>query len=431
MVKTVKNNDAKKIVYNVLWMIFDKVFMLIMNLLVTVQVANHFGAMEYGSYQYAVNVVAIFEILVTFVDSRVVKSKYYHYSANTVVFAANISRILFSIISGIIGVCFILFFSNDMKFSAMFIILLLNTIIINVKAGMANRFEFLLMSKKIVVASDLATVIGAIMQLMAVRFDWSIIVISLIALFTSIMNVLIVYIQYKWEFKERLICKFDRKLFKSMIRQSVPLAIAASCATIYTRCDSVMIGMLMTTAEVGVYSISLKLISVVQIALSPVRESVYPKLIALYNTDKTAYQKMYIRVSSMLTWMYIIGVAFSFFILPFLFRFLNAEYAEAFPIYKIYVLGTFFMYNAALRAGHYTMINKGNILMYTQLFSLVLNVILNYVGISWIGVYGAAIATIITQGLSLMISNLFFGQEGRDVFKWQIKALNPVNIFIK
>ena len=30
-----------------------------------------------------------------------------------------------------------------------------------------------------------------------------------------------------------------------------------------------------------------------------------------------------------------------------------------------------------------------------------------------------------------MISNLFFGQEGRDVFKWQIKALNPVNIFIK
>lgn len=105
MVKTVKNNDAKKIVYNVLWMIFDKVFMLIMNLLVTVQVANHFGAMEYGSYQYAVNVVAIFEILVTFVDSRVVKSKYYHYSANTVVFAATISRILFSIISGIIGVC--------------------------------------------------------------------------------------------------------------------------------------------------------------------------------------------------------------------------------------------------------------------------------------------------------------------------------------
>ena len=277
---------------------------------------------------------------------------------------------------------------------------------------MANRFEFLLMSKKIVVASDLATVIGAIMQLMAVRFEWSIIVISLIALSTSIMNVLIVYIQYKWEFKERLICKFDRKLFKSMIRQSVPLAIAASCATIYTRCDSVMIGMLMTTAEVGVYSISLKLISVVQITLSPVRESVYPKLIALYNTD-------------------IIGVAFSFFILPFLFRFLNAEYAEAFPIYKIYVLGTFFMYNAALRAGHYTMINKGNILMYTQLFSLVLNVILNYVGISWIGVYGAAVATIITQGLSLMISNLFFGQEGRDVFKWQMKALNPVNIFIK
>ena len=431
MIGFVKNNDVKKIINNVLWMIFDKIFVLLMNLLVTVQVANYFGALEYGLYQYAVNIVAIFEILVTFVDARVVKSQYYYYKANTVVFAATISRLLFSIISTLIGAVFLIFFSNNVKFSLMFVILLLNAIVINMKAGMANRFEFLLMSKKIVIASDIAMIIGAILQLVVVKFDGPILLIALITLFTSFINAVIIFIQYKCEFRERLICKLDLKLLKKMIIQSAPLAVAASCAIIYTRCDSVMIGILMTTAEVGVYSISLKLISVVQIALSPVRESVYPKLIALYNSDRNAYQKTYIRVSSMLTWMYIVGVIFSFLILPFVFQFLNKEYEKAFSIYNIYVLGTFFMYNAALRAGHFTMINKGNILMYTQLFSLIINIILNYIGICLVGVYGAAIATVITQGVTLMISNLFFGQEGRQVFEWQLKALNPVNIFIK
>ena len=130
-----------------------------------------------------------------------------------------------------------------------------------------------------------------------------------------------------------------------------------------------------------------------------------------------------------MTWIYIIGVSLSFIVLPYAFRFLNEEYAEAFPIYQVYVIGTFFMYNAALRAGHFTLINRGNILMYSQIVSVILNIVLNYVLINAMGIYGAAIATSITQGISLLVSNLFFGKDGKEVFIWQIKALNPIHIF--
>ena len=86
------------------------------------------------------------------------------------------------------------------------------------------------------------------------------------------------------------------------------------------------------------------------------------------------------------------------------------------------------MYNAGLRAGHYTLINRGNILMYSQIISVILNVILNYILIKTIGIFGAAIATGITQGVSLTVSNLFFGETGREVFWWQMKGLNPLYI---
>ena len=185
----------------------------------------------------------------------------------------------------------------------------------------------------------------------------------------------------------------------------------------------------MTSAEVGIYSISVSLITIVQIAIAPIRESVFPMLLNLYDTDRKQYEERYIQISSVMTWIYIAGVAFSFVVLPYAFRFLNAEYAQAYPVYRIHVLGTFFMYNAALRAGHFTIINRGSILTWSQAISVLANVVMNFFLIQSWGMYGAAAATVITQAISLMFINLFFQKDGREVFLWQVKALNPVYIF--
>ena len=420
--------DTKKILLNTLWMLFDKVFILILNLIVTVKIANHFGKSGYGSYQYAVNAVALFEILVTFVDGRVVKKRYRNYDNDLLVYNATICRTIFSVLSAVIGLFFIFISRRGNDFTLMFSVLLLNMILINLRFGMVNRFEYILRSKKTVIAADISMLLSSVLQLEAVRQNWSITSISIIAAISSAINLIIIFIQYKTEFHNSKRYYTDKKLIYEMLKESLPLAVAASCAVIYTRCDSVMLGNMLSDDEVGIYSISVKLISVVQIAIAPIRESVYPQMLLLYSENKKAYEKRYIQITSLMTWIYIVGVAASLFVLPFAFKFLNPEYSEAFPIYRVHVIGTFFMYNAALRAGHYTMINKGNILMYSQVFSVIANIIMNVIGINLWGMYGAAIATIITQAVSLLFSNLCFGKEGKEVFKWQIKALNPLRI---
>ena len=327
-----------------------------------------------------------------------------------------------------IGLIFIIVAKRGNQFSIMFSILLINSILVNLRFGMANRFEYLLKSKKTVIAADISALLSSILQLTVVQLQGTIITISVIATVSSGVNLCIVAIQYKNEFANKTKLRLDKKLIKDLIKESTPLAIAASCATIYTRCDSVMLGSMMTATEVGIYSISVKLISVVQIAILPIRESVYPKLISLYTKDKNEYARRYIQISSLLTWIYICGVTLSFIILPYAFRILKPEYAEAFQVYKIHVIGTFFMYNAGLRAGHYTLISRGSILTYSQIASVIVNVVLNIVGIKYLGMYGAALATIITQGLSLFVSNLVFGKDGREIFMWQVKAINPLSM---
>lgn len=423
-----KNRDTRKILANTFWMLFDKVFILFLNLVVTFRVANHFGKLEYGSYEYAVSIVAILEILVTFVDGRVVKKHYPKYDGNVLVFNATICRVIFSGISAVIGIVYVFCLGKGISFSLMFAILLLNAILTNLRFGMTNRFEYLLKSKKIVIAADVSALIGGLLQLVVVQMKGSLIAISIVAVVSSTINLIIIFVQYHIEFGGDKSGKFDKSLVEKMIRESLPLAIAASCATIYMKCDSVMLGSMMSDGEVGIYAISVKLVSVVQIAVVAVRESVFPRLIALYSDHREKYAHDYIRITSILTWLYLVGVTISFLILPYIFTFLNSDYAEAFPVYKVLVINAFFVYNAALRAGHYTLINRGNILMYVQIPCVILNIILNWIGIRLLGMYGAALATVITQGISLFASNIFFGQEGREVFRWQLKALNPINM---
>lgn len=424
-----KETSYSNIINNIAWMTFDKVIILILNLFVTVKVANHYGSKDYGTYQYIVSIVALFEILVTFIDGRVVKKKYADYQPEKVVTNATFCRSLFSVVTVITALVYIALKRENFQFNAMFFMLIMKMVLVNWRFGFANRYEYILKSRKIVIAADIGACLGAIMELYAVWMRLPITTIAVISLLQSIISLLIVLIQYKLDFKRLLGDSIDKRLIKDMLKESFPLAIAASCATIYTRCDSVMIGSMLSQTEVGIYSISVNLISVVQIMLVPIRESVYPRLIKLYKEDKMKYEKEYIKISSMMTWIYILGVSVSYVVLPIVFKMLNDEYLPALSIYKIHVLGSFFMYNAVLRAGHFTLTGDGRILARVQFISVVSNIVFNIIGIRLFGIVGAAISTTITQGISLLFSNLLFKGEGRKVFLWQIKALNPFEAF--
>ena len=429
--KLFKNKSTQKILSNIVWMLFDKVFILVLNLLVTVRIANYYGSLGYGTYQYAASVVALFEIVITFIDARVVKKCYNTEDPSELVWNATVSCTIFSAISIFGGILYLLVCKENIEYKTLFSILIINSAVLNLRFGMANRYEYLLMSRKVIFASNIALSVGGILQLIAVSLRLSIVAIAIINLFSSVISLIIIWLQYRIQFGKLVRRQIKKRLILELIRESLPLAIAASCAIIYSRCDSIMIGNMLSKSDVGIYAIAVKIINIVQIGLSPVRESVYPQMIELYNSDKKKYEQRYLQVTSLLTWIYIVGVLASFVVLPFAFRFLNPEYEKAYPLYQIYVIGTFFMYNAALRAGHYTLINRGNILLISTVISMAVNIVLNYFGIRQFGINGAAIATAVTQCISLMISNLFFHKDGREIFCWQIKAINPKWIFIK
>ena len=69
------SRSLEAIFKNVAWLIFDKLFMLGMNMVVIFVIANFYGPEKYGLFQYAVNIVLMLEIIVQLVDGRVVKKQ--------------------------------------------------------------------------------------------------------------------------------------------------------------------------------------------------------------------------------------------------------------------------------------------------------------------------------------------------------------------
>lgn len=420
--------SGKNVIKNISWLIFDKVFVLLVGLIVVVRIANYYGPTEYGLYQYALSINTLLGVIILLADGRVIKKKYEIGNEGHIIYNTTIAKVFLSLVSFIIGITILAIMSRDLKFNIIYVLLLLNNIVINLGFGFQNYFEYQLKSKNIVIASNIATIISSVLQLVAISFDYSIIIIVSIIFGSSIIKLVILFIQFKKNYKFLIKTSIDFNIVGEIVRESIPLAIAAAASTIYHRIDQVMLGSMLGVSEVGVYSISNKMISVVAIAISPLQVSIFPKMIDWYNSNRELYYKRYLAITSLSTWIYIIGIVTTMLVSTFVFsKFLSEEYFRSLSVFRIHAIGTFFSYNAVLRSSHFTLTRNTNVMMYSQVAAVLLNVLLNYLAIPLMGVYGAAISTVITEFASLFLLNLFF-KDGKEVFLIQLKGLNPMNI---
>lgn len=420
-----KGISRKKVIKNISWLVFDKVFVLLVGLFVIIRIANFYGPSEYGLYQYALSINTLLGVLILFVDGRVVKKQFQEQNEGHIIYNTTLAKVILSCISLVIGAVVLLIVSKGINFNIIYIMLLVNNILINLGFGIQTYFEYKLMSKNVVIAANIAIVISSLFQLTAIGMNYSIIVVVMISLASSLIKLLLLFFQFKKSFSIPLIDKSDKLLILAIIKESIPLTIAAAAATIYTRIDQVMIGAMLNVKEVGIYSISNNMISVVAMAIGPIQISIFPKMIEWYNNNRDLYYKKYQAITSFTTWLYIVGTIFTYIVAPTIFNmFFSEDYIKSLDVFKIQVIGTFFMYNAALRSSHFTLTKNTYVMMISQIVAVLINIILNYLLIPIIGVYGAAVATAITQFVSLFISNLFF-ETGKEVFWLQLKGINP------
>lgn len=420
-------SSGGKITKNIAWLIFDQVFILVLQFAVGIKVANYYGAELYGKYNYAVSLVAFSAIFFELLNSRVIKKYYSDENFHNIVFNVNIFRNTMAGIIFFIPVVLKLFTNIDNLLFSMLLLICLDNILTTATYGIENFFEFKLESRRIVISNNIVKIISYTLQYVCILFQMGIIVLPAIRCLGSLIRMGILKYQYRKRYLDNLSSlekSVDKNLLLKIIDEGKFLWVTYISFLVYTQVDRLMIKHYMGEAEVGIYTIAIQLSTILAILLAPVQNSLFPKMMELYRKDYKEYYKFYLFSNTLVTQFYLIITILSIVVVRFAFGYVYAkEYTPAIDVYAILAVSIFIKANGALQTGHMTLKNITKKSFYKTLISLILNVILNIVLIPTLGINGAAVATLITQFMALFVID-FFIEEYREQAFIQLKSFN-------
>lgn len=420
-------SSGGKITKNIAWLMFDQVFILILQFAVGIKIANYYGAELYGKYNYAVSLVAFSAIFFELLNSRVIKKYYTEENFHTVVFNVNFFRNSMAGIIFFIPIILKFIFGMDNLLFYMLLLICLDNILTTATYGIENFFEFKLESRRIVISNNVVKIISYTLQYIGMLFGVGIIAIPAIRCIGSLIRMGILKFQYKRTYLSK-IKSLEKRVDKSLLFQIIDegkfLWVSYISFLVYTQVDRLMIKYYMGVADVGIYTIGVQLSTILAILLGPVQNSLFPKMMELYRKDYKEYYKFYLFSNTLVTQFYLIITLISILVVKFAFGYVYAqEYNPAIEVYTILAVSIFVKANASLQTGHMTLKNITKKSFYKTLISLVINIILNALLIPKYGIDGAAIATLITQFMALFVID-FFIEEYREQAWIQLKSFN-------
>ena len=416
----------KKITQNIGWLMFDQFFILFLQFIVGVKVANYYGAELYGKYSYAMSLVGFSGIFFEILNSRVIKKYYTEENFDKIVYNITFLKNSIAIILFIVPIFFKVVLEIDNTLFYLLIFMCLDNILSTATFGIENFFEYKLESRRIVISNNIVKIISYSLQYICMLLNMGIIVIPIIRCVGSFTRVCLLKYQYKkyYLINKKIKNKLNIKLLWKMIDESKFLWITFVSFLIYTQLDKLMINYYLGEEEVGIYTIGIQLSGILSILIGPVQNSIYPKMIELYKESYEKYYNFFLLSNTMITQLYLVLTISSIIVVRYLFRYVyKPEYSPAIIVYSILAFSVFIKAVGSLQTSHLTIKGLTQKTFYKTLAGLILNIVLNSLLIPKYGINGAALATLITQFFVLIFLD-FFIKEYREHAFVQLKSFN-------
>lgn len=183
----------------------------------------------------------------------------------------------------------------------------------------------------------------------------------------------------------------------NILSLSFPMLLASSCYLLNSQADKVMIGMLRTTGELGVYNVALRVAMAASIGLAAVNTIVAPKIAGLYSQGhiielehllvKSARAMLLVASPFLLVCLCIPEVLLGFF---------GEEFTEGNIVLVLLIIGQ--VANLACGSVGVFLNMTGHQVVFRNilLLSLLINIVLNYSLTPVYGIDGAALATVVS-----------------------------------
>ena len=409
---------------NIAWLFSDTMLRMISAFIVGILVARYMGVENFGLYNYILAVFSIFISLSTLgMNGVVVKELVGSNVKEEIIGSALFLQRIGAFFSSIILIFWAVIFNSDKPKDFLIVfILVLPTLLIQSSNIYKYWFEYKVQSKYTVISQNLALIVGVILKVLVIYFKANyiyIVAISIVEQLILTIGLRLFFNKYNPKFR----LKINRGICLDLLSKSWPLVLSGLAFVLYVRLDQIMIGELLGIAEVGIFSVAVKLIEVWYFFPAIVVSTLFPALIKLRSESLEEYnhkmQLLYDLVS-LVGFTLIIGTAiFGDLIIKYTF---GSQYIESAFQLKLYsVVCLFYFFNSV--SGRWY-INEGmqKVALFRNILGLIIAFMLNLILIPRLGLTGATFSTILAYIASTYIFDIF-NCKTRIVFFQKTRSL--------
>ena len=219
---------------------------------------------------------------------------------------------------------------------------------------------------------------------------------------------------------------FSKTAFQKLFQFSYPLVLSSLTIVAATYIDRIIIKELLDLTELGLYGIAFRFASLGGFLLVGIRGALLPIIYREYEKPNTK-EKLRDFFYLFYTGMAALLIFLSFFSQELLYILTESSYHAAYSVIPILTAAVLFngMYIFAVGV---SIAKKTKVFVYVGIFSLISNIVLNYIFIPIYGIQGAAMATCIT-GVCSFIIYMFFSQKNYQV-NYNFLKISIVALFL-
>ena len=374
----------------------------------TLYTARYLGVEGFGILSLALSLTGIFGVftdlgLSTLTTREVSRNKSLagKYIANTAIIKVILAFLTFGLIA------LVVYIIGYPKTVTTVVYLITLSVIVGAFSGIFNSifqaFEKMEYMSLTIILNAAIMLIGI---LTVIYYGLSIIALSSVYLFSSLIVLVLTFTIYSWKFFLPKI-HVDLKFWKPTLKQSLLFGISSILVVIYFFIDSVMLSIMVNNSAVGIYNAAYKLIFVLLFIPGVFITSIFPVMSQHFESAKNLLK---IEYEKSVKYLFVIAMFLFINILIFSDKIIIIIYGEGYTAsilalqVLIFVLPLIFI--TSLFGNILGAINKQRILLLVTGANALLNIILNLILIPKFSYIGASFATVATEFLGFIL--MFF-----------------------
>lgn len=414
---------------NVAWLFLDRILRLGVGLLVGIWVARYLGPEQFGMWNYAAAFAALFGAIASLgLDTILVRDLVHHPDQEGellgTAFALRLATGTASFLA-CTGIQALVQPGNALML--LLVALSAGGYLFQPGSVIDAYFQAKLRARQTVLATNAAFLVATLARVGLLTSAAGLLWFARVGLGETVLAAAFLGIGYLHAGDARPRWHFSAAQARRLLQESWPLMLSGVAITLYMRIDQVMIGQFRGASEVGQFSAAVRISEVWYFVPVAIVNSAFPAILAQRKPDPRSYARSFARLLSLLALLAILmGICMSFASSWLVGVLYGPRFAPAAVVLSIHIWAGVFVALGLVSGNWLVAEGLQRYTLYRSLSGGIANVLLNLLLIPRYGIQGAAVATVISYGISVFWVG--FHARCRPLFLMMCQALFPVHL---